>query len=67
MSSYDEDDQKVLESLRKSVAKALERKRLLGQYAAVWKDGEVAYIGPNPPVKQPYSAGSPKRTVRPVA
>ena len=31
----------VLESLRKSVAKALDRKKRLGQYAVVWQDGEI--------------------------
>jgi len=49
---YD-DDQKLLESLRNSVAKALDRKRRLGQYAVVWKDGKSVYIGPNPPEAEP--------------
>ncbi|CAM5792532.1 hypothetical protein CCAE64S_03008 [Castellaniella caeni] len=49
MIGHREDDQKLLESLRRSVAKALDRKRRLGQYAVVWKDGKSVYIGPNPP------------------
>jgi len=35
----------ILESLRKAVAKALEKKRRLGQYAVVWGDNGVEVIG----------------------
>lgn len=35
----------VLESLRKTVAKTLDRKKRLGQYAVVWQDGNPAIIG----------------------
>lgn len=52
MTLYNEEDRKVLESLQKSVNKALDRKRRLGQYAVVWKDGKPFYIGPNSPVEQ---------------
>jgi len=38
----------ALESLRKAVAKALERKRLLNQYAVIWQDGKPAIIGEPP-------------------
>ncbi|MGE8549008.1 hypothetical protein [Alcaligenes sp. Marseille-Q7550] len=55
MTLYDDDDRKVLESLRKSVAKALDRKRRLGQYAVVWQDGKPVYIGPNPPLESALS------------
>jgi hypothetical protein len=34
----------VLESLRKTVAKTLDRKKRLGQYAVVWQDGKPAII-----------------------
>jgi glucose-6-phosphate 1-dehydrogenase len=34
----------VLESLKKSVAKALERKRLLGQYAVISQDGKIVKL-----------------------
>ncbi|TEA80001.1 hypothetical protein ERE07_03475 [Allopusillimonas ginsengisoli] len=57
---YDNDDRKILESLQRSVAKALDRKRRLGQYAVVWKDGEVSYIGPNPPIETACTATEPK-------
>jgi hypothetical protein len=36
----------ALESLRKAVAKALERKRRLGQYAVIWQDGKLVRINP---------------------
>ena len=39
----------VLEVLKRAVAEALERKRRLGQYAVVWRDGRVACIGPDAP------------------
>lgn len=34
--------QRMLESLRQAVGKALERKRWLGQYAVVWQHGKPA-------------------------
>ncbi|MEM1221897.1 MAG: hypothetical protein AAGH40_03980 [Verrucomicrobiota bacterium] len=37
---------KVLESLRSSVAKALERKRRLGQYAVVSRNGKLVRLQP---------------------
>lgn len=37
-----------LMSLRKAVAEALERKRRLGQYAVVWRDGRPERIVPGP-------------------
>lgn len=59
---YDEDTRKALESLRSSVAKALDRKRRLGQYAVVWKDGKSVYIGPNPPEpKEPVRSDTERR------
>lgn len=36
--------QVVLEALRQAVSKDLDRKRRLGQYAIVWKDGAPAKI-----------------------
>ncbi|MDZ7663015.1 hypothetical protein [Thiohalophilus sp.] len=38
----------ALESLRKAVSKALERKRLLNQYAVIWQDGKPVIIGELP-------------------
>jgi len=41
----DNEDQ-ALESLRKAVANALDRKRRLGQYAVVWHDGRPVHLEP---------------------
>ena len=40
----------VLEVLKRAVAEALERKRRLGQYYVVWRDGRAVCIGPDAPV-----------------
>ena len=40
---------KVLDVLKRAVAEALERKRNLGQYAVIWRDGRVVCIGPDAP------------------
>ncbi len=47
----DDDDfaMEGLKSLRRAVAEALERKRLLGQYAVFWRDGRVVFEGPDAP------------------
>jgi hypothetical protein len=36
--------QEILAALRAAVAEALERKRRLGQYAVIWRDGQVVRI-----------------------
>ena len=41
--------QRQLEILRQAVRNALERKRRLGQYAVVWRDGKPARIGEDAP------------------
>ena len=38
--------QQVLDALRGAVAEALERKRRLGQYAVIWRDGRVVRLEP---------------------
>lgn len=43
-----QDSLMALESLRKAVAKALERKRLLNQYAVIWQDGKPVILGELP-------------------
>ena len=40
----------VLEVLKRAVAEALERKRKLGQYAVIWREGRVVCTGPDAPV-----------------
>ena len=49
MAELDEFTRQGLESLRRSVAEALERKRLLGQYAVFWRNGRVIFEGPDAP------------------
>ncbi len=43
-----QDTLEALEVLREAVAKALERKRRLGQYAVIWEDGQLVYLGGKP-------------------
>ena len=46
MSTLSADDQRALDALRSAVAEALERKRRLGQYAVIWRDGQIVRINP---------------------
>jgi len=39
-------ERQALEALRRAVANALERKRRLGQYAVVWRDGQTVRLPP---------------------
>ena len=39
-------DQQAVDALRDAVAEALERKRRLGQYAVIWRDGRVVRLQP---------------------
>lgn len=54
MNTYDSNSisphgQEQLEALRRSVAKALDRKRRLGQYAVIWQNGKPGFIGADAP------------------
>jgi hypothetical protein len=49
MSDIPLDTQKILDSLRKVAADTLERKRRLGHYAIVWRDGKAVAIGEDAP------------------
>jgi predicted solute-binding protein len=40
-----QEGRKMLETLRLSVSKTLEKKRRLGQYAVVWKNGRPVVMG----------------------
>ena len=40
------ESRQVLEALRTAVTEALERKRRLGEYAVIWRDGQVVRIEP---------------------
>ncbi|HOW76943.1 MAG TPA: hypothetical protein P5102_01695 [Candidatus Competibacteraceae bacterium] len=45
------EDQQILDALKNAVAEALERKRRLGQYAVVWRDGRSVILGEESPTK----------------
>ena len=47
MTSIQQQEQRVMDSLNKSVHEALDRKRRLGQYAVVWKDGKIVRLFDN--------------------
>lgn len=49
MSNLSPDAQKTLDCLRKVSADTLERKRRLGHYAVIWRDGRVIAIGEDAP------------------
>ena len=63
MAQIDEFTRQGLDSLRQSVAEALERKRRLGHYAVFWRDGRVVCEGPDAPkpAKQPNPMNSLRR------
>ncbi|MDN5870797.1 MAG: hypothetical protein L0H73_08785 [Nitrococcus sp.] len=67
MMQLTEDDERMLESLRKAVHEALERKRRLGQYAVFWRDGRPQRIEPemlNVPFNDAAAGGSRVPEVR---
>jgi hypothetical protein len=53
MTTISPDAQKTLEALQKAVAKTLERKRRLGHYAVIWRDGKPVMIGDDAPSQEP--------------
>ena len=40
-------NQRALDAMRSAVTEALDRKRRLGQYAVIWRDGQVVRIEPD--------------------
>lgn len=46
MNKLSKDDEMALEALRRAVATALDRKRRLGHYAVVWRDGRPVRLEP---------------------
>lgn len=52
-----EKGQIILDSLQKAVSQALERKRRLGQYAVVCRDGKPVMIGEDAPKVSENPAG----------
>lgn len=49
MTELSPDAQKTLDCLRKVAADTLERKRRLGHYAVLWRDGKPMFIGDDAP------------------
>ena len=50
MTHKHEYETQIVDVLRQAVAKALDRKRKLGQYAVIWRDGRVVCTGPDAPI-----------------
>lgn len=46
MTTLSTQDQQALDALRSAVDESLERKRRLGQYAVIWRDGQAVRINP---------------------
>lgn len=44
-----EEGQVILDSLQKAITQALEKKRRLGQYAVIWRDGKPVMMGEDAP------------------
>lgn len=51
MNPISSEDQQTLDCLRSAVAEALDRKRRLGQYAVIWRDGQPVILGNESPSK----------------
>jgi hypothetical protein len=59
MTQANDYETRALETLKQAVAEALERKRRLGQYAVVWREGRAVCIGPDaPPARYPQNTES---------
>ena len=49
MTTIPPDTQKILDCLKQVAAETLERKRRLGHYAIIWRDGKPVAIGEDAP------------------
>ncbi len=54
-----EEGQVMLDSLQEAVTQALEKKRRLGHYAVVWRDGKAVMIGEDAPKSSENSVKLP--------
>ena len=61
MTTLSTEDQRALDALRSAVAEALERKRRLGQYAVIWRDGKAVRITPEDDVSSKHSGHGESR------
>lgn len=62
MSTLSAEDQQVLDALRDAVAEALDRKRRLGQYVVIWRDGRAVRIEPEEKAPSKAQAHTSRRT-----
>jgi len=46
MTTLSVEDLRALDALKAAVTETLERKRRLGQYAVIWRDGQVVRLDP---------------------
>ena len=49
MTTVSDDTLQILETLKKVATKTLEKKRRLGQYAVIWRDGKATAVGKDAP------------------
>jgi hypothetical protein len=56
MTNIPADTQKILDFLRQVASDTLEKKRRLGHYAVVWRDGKSVLVGEDAPDIQKDSA-----------
>ena len=52
MTALDSDTQRLLTSLRKTATNVLEKKRRLGHYAVIWKEGAPLAVGEDAPSQE---------------
>jgi hypothetical protein len=57
----------ALDVLKRAVAEVLERKRRLGQYVVVWREGRAVCIGPDAPATRYRYGAEAARTPGGVA
>lgn len=53
MATIPEDTQKILDILKQVATETLEKKRRLGHYAVVWRNGKATAIGDDAPEMPP--------------
>ena len=58
MTALDSDTKRLLASLRKTATDVLEKKRRLGHYAVIWKEGAPLAVGEDAPSKESQIAGT---------
>lgn len=63
MRSLTEETQVILDALKRTAAETLDRKRRLGHYAVVWRDGKPALIGADAPDLQGKIANSQSQQI----